>query len=90
MPLTVYLPPSPEYYVIPSVVTAPKAISALERLPTHNGAHAGRITPVPEGTRLQVCGRGFNERTIRVRWEGRQGYVFLQDVEPVGTAAELL
>ncbi len=90
MPLNIYLQPSPEYSVRSNVVTAPKAISALERFPTHNGAHAGKITPVPEGTRLQVCGRGFNERTIQVRWEGRQGYVFLQDVEPVGTTAEPL
>jgi hypothetical protein len=80
----------PEYSAVPGLLTAPKAISALERLPTHNGAHAGRITPVPEGTRLQVCGRGFNERTIQVRWDGRQGFVFLQDVEPVEAGSALL
>jgi hypothetical protein len=88
--MNIQLHPFPDYSTVPGIVTAPKAISALERLPTQNGAHAGRITPVPEGTHLQVCGRGFNERTIQVRWEGRQGFVFLQDVEQVETAAELL
>jgi hypothetical protein len=82
--------PFPEPSLVPGIVTAPKTISALERLPTHQGAHAGRITPIPEGTRLQVCGYGFNERTLEVRWEGRQGFVFLQDIAPVETAAELL
>src|SRR3982751_6078283 len=58
-------------------------IAALELLPTSSGAHAGCLTPVPQGTRLEVCGRGFTERTIQVRWEGRLGFIFLQDVEPV-------
>ena len=64
-------------------LTLSKEISALELVSTNNGAHAGKITPVPKGACLQVCGSGFNERTIKVRWEGRLCFVFLQDVEPV-------
>jgi hypothetical protein len=75
----------PQHEPVQGVLTVPQALSALELLPAHRGAHSGRITPVPKGTRLQVCGRGFNERTVQVRWEGRVGFVFLQDVEPVET-----
>ena len=81
-------PPQPD--PVPRLLTAPQALSALELLPAHSGAHAGRLTPVPKGTRLQVCGQGFNERTIQVRWEGRVGFVFLQDVEPVEAAPQSL
>jgi hypothetical protein len=71
----------PGYFPLPQTAIVSKEIAALELLPTHNGAHAGRITPVPQGTCLEVCGRGFTERTIQVRWEGRLGFVFLQDVD---------
>jgi hypothetical protein len=70
----------PHRFQLPQTVTVSKDIAALELLPTRNGAHTGRITPVPQGTCLEVCGHGFTERTIRVRWEGRLGFVFLQDV----------
>jgi hypothetical protein len=58
-------------------------IAILELLPAAKGAHAGRITPVPKGAHLEICGKGFTERTIQVRWGGHLGFAFLQDVEPL-------
>jgi hypothetical protein len=73
---------TPDRIPLPQTVTAPKDLVALELLPTCNGTHTGRIAPVPQGTRLEICGQGFTDRTIQVRWEqGRLGFVFLQDVE---------
>jgi hypothetical protein len=63
-------------------LTISKDIFALELLPTHGGAHSGGVRRVPKGAYLQVCGQGFNDRTIQVRWEGRLCFVFLQDVGP--------
>jgi hypothetical protein len=59
----------------------PKEISALEILSTNTGVRSGQITAIPKNTYVQVCGRGFNERTIQVRWNERLCYVFLQDIE---------
>jgi hypothetical protein len=43
----------------------------------------GTILQLPEGTQVRVCGDGFNERTVKVSWEGG-GYYFLffEDLEP--------
>jgi hypothetical protein len=75
--------PISKYYADQETLTLSKEISALELISTNNGARSGKITPVPKGACLQVCGYGFNERTIQVHWEGRICYVFLQDVEPM-------
>jgi hypothetical protein len=71
----------PDCFRLPQTVTVSKDIVAFELLPACNGTHVGRITPVPQGTCLEVCGHGFTERTIQVRWEDRLGFVFLQDVD---------
>jgi len=74
----------PEYYPVQETLTVSKEISALELISTNNGARSRKITPVPKGACLQVCGHGFNERTIQVYWEDKLCYVFLQDIEPLG------
>jgi hypothetical protein len=76
----------PESLPLLRTLTVSQDIAALELLPTHRGSHSGRITPVPKGARFEVCGPGFTERTIQVRWEGRLCFVFLQDVELVPSA----
>jgi len=75
-----------ESYAVQGTLTTPKDISALELISTNNEKHSGQITPIPKNACLQVCGHGFNERTIKVRWQGRLCFVFLQDVEPVETS----
>lgn len=58
----------------------PDNIAALELFPADPGIHSGQITVIPKDACLQVCGVGFNDRTIKVRWDNRLCYVFLQDV----------
>ena len=80
----------PEYHTVQETLTVPKELSALELIATSNGTRSRQFTPVPKGACLQVCGHGFNERTVKVHWEGRLCYVFLQDVEPVGAVNKSL
>jgi hypothetical protein len=84
--MNIHLQSPPEFFPFQQTITVSKEISALELISTNSGSHSRQITPVPKGACLQVCGQGFNERTIQVRWEGRLCFVFLQDVESVETA----
>jgi hypothetical protein len=45
----------------------------------------GTITQLPQSAHLEVCGDGFNERTVKVRWQGSFYFVFREDVE-IGAA----
>ena len=42
----------------------------------------GTILQLPEGTQVRVCGDGFNERTVKVAWEGGYYFLFFEDLEP--------
>lgn len=67
---------------IPSSITLSKIIAAINIQETEGGhTHLGLIAQLPSGARLEVCGQGFNERTLKVRWEDRFYFVFVQDVE---------
>jgi hypothetical protein len=41
----------------------------------------GPVCRLPEGADLEVCGDGFNDRTVKVRGGGRCYFVFLQDLD---------
>ena len=43
----------------------------------------GPITRLPEGARLQVCGDGFKDLTVKIWWEGQYYFVFLEDLPEV-------
>jgi hypothetical protein len=56
------------------------------------GAHdsrgkLGQIVQLQPGTRLDRCGSGYNERTIKVHSEGDFYFVFLQDLADTGENA---
>jgi hypothetical protein len=38
------------------------------------------LTELPKGAELTVCGAGFNHRTVTVRWQDDNYYVFEQDL----------
>ena len=80
--MNIYPHSPPEFFPVQQTITVLNEISALELISNISGSHSRQITPVPKGACLQVCGQGYNERTIQVRWEGRLCFVFLQDVEP--------
>ena len=45
------------------------------------GGKLGLLVQLETGTTIQVCGEGFNERTVKVNANGRFYFVFLQDIE---------
>lgn len=65
-------------------VVIPKTISAVQLMATEQGeSRLGPITQLPPSAQLQICGDGFNERTVKVRWQESFYFVFRQDLEPV-------
>ena len=63
--------------------TLSKNIAAIQLLPGDGTGETrlGMITQLPSGAEVRICGEGFNERTVRVRWGGGYYFVFLQDLE---------
>jgi hypothetical protein len=71
----------PKRVSVQATLTVPKQISALELIPTENGTRLGPVVSIPKGARLETCGLGFSERTIKARCQGRFYFVFLRDLE---------
>ena len=72
----------PKCDAVEQTVRLEKDISAIELEPGENGeAKLGRITPLLRGTKLDICGAGFNDRTVRARAYGRYYFIFRQDIE---------
>ncbi len=58
-----------------------KDVSALEIVRRKDAkGHFGVIAQITKGSRLELCGSGFNERTYKVRFENRLFFVFSQDL----------
>lgn len=58
-----------------------KKIAALQLVPTGGGgARLGPISHLLPGTRLEVCGEGFNDRTVKVQSKEHFYFVFWQDI----------
>jgi hypothetical protein len=69
--------------VAENTYTLSRNISAIQVLPDSNdGVRLGTILQLPEGAQVRVTGDGFNERTVRVFWEGANYFVFLEDIGP--------
>jgi hypothetical protein len=58
------------------------AITAFEVFTNH--LHVERLGPVcelPKGADLEICGDGFNERTVRMRCGDGQYFVYWRDLD---------
>lgn len=76
--------PEPSTSLEESCTLATK-IAAIQLIPTSGGARLGTISQLLPGTRLNVCGDGFNEQTVKVRCEDGFYFVFWQDIGADGT-----
>lgn len=70
-------------YRLPSSIVAIPASCASTGAP-----ELGAISHLPDGAELTFCGDGFNETTLKVRWEGQSYFVFVQDLTPANSASE--
>jgi hypothetical protein len=62
--------------------TLKKQIAAFQIFQLEDDApQLGCIVNLPEGAELLPCSEGFNERTLKVRYEGCFYFVFIQDLE---------
>ncbi len=57
-------------------------ISAIELIAAESGKpRLGPVLQLPNGSLLDVCGDGFNERTIKIRSNGKYYFVFRSDLD---------
>ena len=61
--------------------TLSRKIPAVQLVPT-DGTHArlGPIIQLPSGSQLDLCGEGYNERTVKVRCDAMFYFVFQEDL----------
>lgn len=59
----------------------PARISAIQVLPGQE--RHGLVTQLPQSADLEICGDGFNDRTVKVRWHDSFYFVFRDDLEIV-------
>jgi len=84
-----YLSWHSDYVPVPRTIILSKKIAAIGAALNEDGKiRMGVISQLPDGANLEVCGDGFNDRTIKVRWQEQFYFVFMQDVEvPLSFAA---
>lgn len=63
-------------------VTLPRPVSAIELVKKKDGSvKLGLLAQLGAGTNVVLCGKGFNERTVKVRAQGNHYFfVFREDV----------
>ncbi len=68
-----------------------KNAPAMQIIPDGSGKlRLGTLIRLPDGAEVEICGEGFDNRTVKVVWEGSTYYVFTDDLQlhsPLMTAA---
>jgi hypothetical protein len=70
----------------------PKNTPAIQIIPDgYDRIRMGTLLQLPEGAQVEINGEGFDDRTVRIAWEGNCYYAFREDLEgaerfKVGTA----
>ena len=60
----------------------PKNTSAIQIIPDgYDRIRMGTLLRLPEGARVEINGEGFDNRTVRIAWEGNCYYAFREDLE---------
>lgn len=59
----------------------PARISAIHVMPGQE--QRGLVTQLPQSADVEICGDGFNDRTVKVRWHDSFYFVFRDDLEIV-------
>ena len=70
----------PNGYTTGRTLTLSKTIAAIDIREGFAGQRLGLMSQLQPGTTLQICGPGFNERTIEIESAGRHYIVFLEDL----------
>jgi hypothetical protein len=71
----------PRHVFIERTVSVTKPISAVQLVKDERqGTQLGALSQLRPGATLEVCGEGFNERTVKVRYNDCFYFVFRQDI----------
>lgn len=62
------------------ILSRPIAAIRLTRTADGRRGKLGEIVQLQPGARLDCCGDGYNERTVKVHYAGTFYFVFLQDI----------
>jgi hypothetical protein len=58
-----------------------KSIAAIELVPSDKEcAGLGTVMQLPYGARIEICGKGFNDSTVKIRSNNKYYFVFEQDL----------
>ena len=80
-----------EWLTLNSVYTLRSAITALRTSQEgHQDDSGGPVCQLPEGAELEVCGGGFNKRTVKSRYGDCYYHVFWRDLASAGEQMGLL
>ena len=59
-----------------------KNTSAIQIIPDgYDRIRMGTLLQLPQGARVEINGEGFDNRTVRIAWEGACYYAFREDLE---------
>ena len=62
-----------------------RSITAIELIGNEKEhPRLGPVMQLPNGVRLEVCGEGFDDQTVKVRLNSKYYYVFVQDLAAAG------
>jgi hypothetical protein len=62
--------------------TLSRKIAAVQLVPVEAPhGRLGAIVQLPRGAHLDLCGEGYDDRTVKVRWEDNFYFVFLEDLQ---------
>jgi hypothetical protein len=62
--------------------TLSRTIAGIQLVPVDDKkGRLGRVSQLRAGSFLEVCGEGYDARTVKVRCSGSFYFVFLQDIE---------
>ena len=67
-----------------SLYSLPKEIAAITAMADDESLRGlSSISTLPMGAKLELIGGGFNNRTVRVRWNEQMYFVYCQDLENI-------
>jgi hypothetical protein len=61
--------------------TLSRTIAGIQLVPGGGKGRLGNVVQLHPGSVLELCGDGYNDRTVKVRSAGSFYFVFLQDLQ---------
>jgi hypothetical protein len=58
-----------------------RSVCAIQLVKRQSGTRLGPLTQLHVGTTVEICGEGYNERTLKVRMNGDYFFIFSQDLD---------